>query len=60
MLVLSRREDESIVIDDKIVITVLGIYKSKIRLGINAPKNIPVYRKEVYEIIQTAEIEKDG
>ena len=60
MLVLSRRKDESIVIDDKIEITVLNIQGNKIRLGISAPKDVPVYRKEIYETIQNAEIEKGG
>lgn len=52
MLVLSRRRDESIIIGDNIVITVVDIRGDKVRLGIDAPKEVPVYRREVYEAIQ--------
>ena len=52
MLVLSRKIDEQIVIADNIVITVVEIRGDKIRLGIDAPKHVPVHRKEVYEAIQ--------
>ena len=55
MLVLSRKKDESIVIDGKIVITVVEIRGDKVRLGIEAPKQIPVHRKEVYEAIHRNE-----
>lgn len=49
MLVLSRQRDESIIIGDNIVITVVDIRGDKVRLGISAPVNIPVDRQEVYE-----------
>lgn len=52
MLVLSRQKDESIVIGDDIVITIVDIRGDKIRLGIEAPKETPVHRQEVYEAIQ--------
>ena len=52
MLVLSRQKDESIVIGDDIEITVVDIRGDKVRLGIAAPAEIPVHRKEVYEAIQ--------
>jgi carbon storage regulator len=52
MLVLSRQRDESIIIGDNIVITIVDIRGDKVRLGINAPKDIPVHREEVYEAIQ--------
>jgi carbon storage regulator len=52
MLVLSRHRDESIIIGDDIVITVVDIRGDKVRLGINAPVEIPVHRQEVYEAIQ--------
>ena len=52
MLVLSRQRDESIMIGDNIVITVVDIRGDKVRLGINAPAEIPVHRQEVYEAIQ--------
>ena len=52
MLVLSRQRDESIVIADNIVITIVDIRGDKVRLGIEAPKEIPVHRQEVYDAIQ--------
>ena len=52
MLVLSRHRDESIMIGDEIVITVVDIRGDKVRLGIDAPQNVPVHRQEVYEAIQ--------
>lgn len=52
MLVLSRQRDESIVIGDNIVITIVDIRGDKVRLGITAPVEIPVHRQEVYEAIQ--------
>ena len=52
MLVLSRQRDESIMIGDKIVITIVDIRKDKVRLGIVAPKEIEVHRQEVYDAIQ--------
>lgn len=52
MLVLSRHRDESIIIGDNIVITVVDVRGDKVRLGIDAPTDIPVHRQEVYEAIQ--------
>ncbi|MCA8997410.1 MAG: carbon storage regulator CsrA [Planctomycetaceae bacterium] len=52
MLVLSRHRDESIIIGDNIVITVVDIRGDKVRLGIQAPTEVPVHRQEVYEAIQ--------
>jgi carbon storage regulator len=52
MLVLSRHRDESIMIGDDIVITIVDIRGDKVRLGIAAPQDIPVHRQEVYEAIQ--------
>jgi len=49
MLVLSRKIDEQIVINDNVVITIIEIRGDKVRLGIDAPKEIPVDRREVYE-----------
>ncbi len=51
MLVLSRKNNESIVINDDIVITIVEIRGDKVRLGIVAPKDVPVHRQEVYEAI---------
>ena len=52
MLVLSRKPDESVFISDNIVVTVLSIQGDKVRLGIEAPREMPVHRREVYERIQ--------
>lgn len=52
MLVLSRHRNESIVINDNIEITVVDIRADKVRLGITAPKEVIVNRKEVHEAIQ--------
>lgn len=51
MLVLSRHRDESIMIGDNIVVTVVDIRGDKVRLGINAPTDIPVHRQEVFDAI---------
>ena len=52
MLVLSRQRDECIMIGDNIVVTIVDIRGDKVRLGIQAPTEIPVHRQEVYEAIQ--------
>jgi len=52
MLVLSRHRDQSIIIGDDIVVTIVDIRGDKVRLGIDAPTEIPVHRREVYEAIQ--------
>ena len=52
MLVLSRKKNESIVINDDITIVVVEIRGDKVRLGIEAPKEVPVHRNEVYEAIR--------
>ena len=51
MLVLSRKKNESIVINDDVVITVIEVRGDKVRLGIKAPREIPVHRKEVLDAI---------
>ena len=52
MLVLSRCKDESIMIGENVEIIIVNVHGNKVRLGINAPKNIPVHRREVYEAIE--------
>jgi carbon storage regulator len=52
MLVLSRHRDESIMIGDKVVITIVDIRGDKVRIGIEAPADIPVHRQEVYDAIR--------
>jgi carbon storage regulator len=54
MLVLSRKKNESIVINDDITIVVVEIRGDKVRLGVEAPKEVPVHRQEVYDAIHRA------
>ena len=54
MLALSRKKNEALVINNNIEITVLEIKGEQVKLGISAPKEVPVYRKEVYVQIQEA------
>ncbi|SEW08899.1 carbon storage regulator CsrA [[Clostridium] fimetarium] len=54
MLALSRKKDESIIINDDIEITIIEVKGEQVKLGITAPKSIPIYRKEVYVQIQEA------
>ena len=55
MLVLSRKKNESIIIRDDIVVMVVDVRGDKVRLGIEAPKDVPVHRSEVYEKIKESE-----
>ena len=52
MLVLSRQRDESIMIGDNVEIIIVDVRGDKVRLGITAPKEIPVHRREIYDAIQ--------
>ena len=54
MLVLTRRMNESIVINDDISVLVVEVRGDRVRLGIDAPKNVSVHRKEVYDVIKEA------
>lgn len=58
MLVLSRKKNESIVINDDITIVVVEIRGDKVRLGIEAPKECPVHRREVFDAIRRSEAER--
>ncbi|MCP4813331.1 MAG: carbon storage regulator CsrA [Planctomycetaceae bacterium] len=55
MLVLSRKKNESIVINNDITVVVVEIRGDKVRLGVEAPKEVPVHRREVYDAIQQNE-----
>ena len=58
MLVLSRQRDESIMIGDDVEIIIVDVRGDKVRLGITAPKSIPVHRGEIYDAIQREKTEK--
>ena len=60
MLVLSRKKNESIIINDHITVTVVEIRGDKVRLGIDAPKDVTVHRREVYEAIQNQNKAREG
>ena len=57
MLVLSRRKGEKIMLRDDVVLTIVDIRGDKVRVGIEAPADVPIYRQEVYEAINR---EKEG
>ena len=54
MLALSRKKGEALVVNNDIEITILEIKGDQVKIGISAPKNVPIYRKEVYVQIQEA------
>lgn len=57
MLILTRRVGESLMIGDDVKVEVLGSHGNQVRIGIDAPKQVPVHREEIYQRIQA---EKDG
>lgn len=63
MLALSRRKNEALIINNNVEITILEIKGEQVKIGIAAPKDVPIYRKEVYVQIQNANkeaVETDG
>ena len=60
MLVLSRKKNESIVINNDITIVVVEIRGDKVRLGVDAPKEVPVHRREVYEAIKRSQATQEA
>lgn len=54
MLALSRKKDEAVIINDDIEITIIEIKGDQVKIGISAPKSVPIYRKEVYMQIRNA------
>jgi len=54
MLILARKKDESIIIDDQIEISIIEIKGDQVKIGINAPKSVKIFRHEVYLAIQEA------
>ena len=62
MLILTRRVGETLMVGDDVSITVLGVKGNQVRIGINAPKDVPVHREEIYQRIKMEEnsSEPDG
>jgi carbon storage regulator len=60
MIILPRKKNESVVINDDIIITVIEIRDDKVRLGIEYPKSVTVHRREVYEAIMSQKRASDG
>ncbi|MDR2644082.1 MAG: carbon storage regulator CsrA [Planctomycetaceae bacterium] len=60
MLVLSRKRNESVVINDNITVVVVDVRGDKVRLGIDAPKDVPVHRKEIYDAIRNSNIRENA
>ena len=54
MLALSRKKNEAIIINNNVEITILEVKGDQVKIGINAPKSVPIYRKEIYVQIQEA------
>lgn len=52
MLILTRRVGETLMVGDEVTVTVLGVKGNQVRIGVNAPKDVPVHREEIYERIK--------
>lgn len=60
MLILTRRVGETVCIGTDVTVTVLGVKGNQVRIGINAPKSVPVHREEIYEKIQAEQRAASG
>ncbi len=56
MLILTRRVGETVMIGNDITVTVLGVKGNKVRVGVNAPREVPVHREEIYERVRAEEL----
>jgi carbon storage regulator len=59
MLILTRRVGETLMIDDDVTVTVLGVKGNQVRIGVNAPKDVSVHREEIYQRIQKEKEQKE-
>lgn len=57
MLILTRRVGETLMIGDEVTVTVLGVKGNQVRIGVNAPRDVPVHREEIYERIKREQAE---
>ena len=60
MLILTRRTGETVMIGNEVTLTVLGVKGNQVRIGINAPKSVPVHREEIYERIKREQQGDEG
>jgi len=60
MLILTRRVGESLIIGDDVVVNILGVKGNQVRIGVDAPKEVPVHREEIYDRIQAEKDQNDG
>lgn len=59
MLIITRCKQQAIIINDDIEVVILGVQGQQVRLGITAPREIPVHREEIYQLIQQQKAEKE-
>ena len=60
MLILTRKVGETLMVGDDVAVTVLGVKGNQVRIGVNAPNEVPVHREEIYERIKAARHKKTG
>jgi len=60
MLILTRRVGETLMIGDEVTVTVLGVKGNQVRIGVNAPRDVPVHREEIYERIKREQANGEG